>query len=88
MVILYFVHFEFLKLGGTYSRSCPIVSSTMSSGGAVSLPSEGLSSGGAAYENFNAGGEAPLASPGYNAAPETSFNASPAVPSKVSGGYQ
>ena len=87
VVILYFAHFEFLKLGGAYSHTCPIVSSTMSSGGGVSLPTESQVSGGA-YENFNAAGEAPLASPGYNAAPEPSFNAAPAVPNKVSGGYQ
>jgi len=82
------LHFEFVKLGGTYARTCPTVSSTMSSGGVVSLPAESPATGGA-YENFNA--EPPSVSAGaYNAAPDAGgYNAASAPPIvKSSGGYQ
>ena len=78
------MHFEFLKLGGAYALTCPTVSSTMSSGGVVSLPAESPG-----YENFNAADAAPSAG-AYNAAPDAGgYNAASAPPIvKTSGGYQ
>ena len=84
------MHFEFVKLGGAYALTCPTVSSTMSSGGVVSLPAE--SPGVGVYENFN-GGAASDAAPSasaYNAAPDAGgYNAASAPPMvKSGGGYQ
>ena len=76
-VIMYFAYYEFLRIGGTFSRDCATTSSTMSSGsgGGVVLASPLMEGAG----GFN--------SAGLSEEPEYNSPREDAAPPK-SGGYQ